>query len=42
MENELTVRQTDIGIFIPPEIVLENARTAARALADVISNKKKP
>jgi len=42
MENELTVRQTDVGIFIPPEIVLENARTAAKALADVISNKKKP
>ena len=40
--TELTVRQTDVGTFLPPDIVLENARTAARALADVISKKKKP
>jgi len=42
MTQELTVRQAEVGIFLPPEIVLENAKTAARALADVISNKKKP
>jgi hypothetical protein len=40
--QELSARQREIGIFLPPDIVLENARTAARALADVISNKKKP
>jgi len=40
--NELTIRQAEVGIFMPPEIVLGNARTAARALSDVLSNKKKP
>ncbi len=42
MTQELTVQQTEVGIFTSPEIVLENARTAARALADVLANKKKP
>uniref|UniRef100_A0A6M3L609 Uncharacterized protein n=2 Tax=viral metagenome TaxID=1070528 RepID=A0A6M3L609_9ZZZZ len=40
--QELTVQHAEVGIFVPPEIVLENARTAARALSDVLSNKKKP
>lgn len=30
MTSELTVRQSEVGIFLPPDIVLENARTAAR------------
>jgi len=42
MTQELTVRQTDVGIFLPPDIVLENARTAAKALISVVSQKKKP
>uniref|UniRef100_A0A6H1ZGC2 Uncharacterized protein n=1 Tax=viral metagenome TaxID=1070528 RepID=A0A6H1ZGC2_9ZZZZ len=42
MTQELTVRQTDVGIFLPPDIVLENARTAANALKQVISLKSKP
>ena len=42
MTQELTGRQADVGIFLPPEIVLENARTAAKALTDVISKKKNP
>lgn len=43
MSQELTaVQQTDVGIFLPPDIVLENARTAATALVTVLSNKKKP
>lgn len=42
MTNELAVRQAEVGIFLPPEIVLENARTAARALVAVVSQKKKP
>ena len=42
MITDLTTRQAEVGIFLPPDIVLENARTAARALADVISKKKKP
>jgi len=42
MTQELTVRQVDVGIFLPPDIVLENARTAAKALTSVIGQKKKP
>ncbi|KKN03421.1 hypothetical protein LCGC14_1107720, partial [marine sediment metagenome] len=42
MEQDLTIRQTDVGFALPPEVVLENARTAAKALADVLSNKRKP
>ncbi len=42
MPDELMVRQTEVGIFISPDIVLQNAMTAAKALADVISKKKKP
>jgi hypothetical protein len=41
MTQELTVRQAEVGVFLPPDIVLENARTAAKALADVLSNKSK-
>lgn len=41
-ETGLVGQQTDVGIFLPPEIVLENARTAARALTSVIAQKKKP
>jgi len=32
MTQDLTVRETEIGIISPPDIVLEQARTAARAL----------
>ena len=43
MNQDLVVRQSDdIGIFIPPEEVLENAMTAAKALMTVVSLKKKP
>ena len=35
-------RQGEVGIILPPEIVLENARIAAKALGDVLSKKKKP
>ncbi len=42
MTQELTVRQAEVGIFLPPDIVLENARTAAKALTSVIGQKKKP
>ena len=42
MTQDLTLRETEVGIITPPEIVLENARMAARALVDVISSKKKP
>ena len=38
----LETRQTEVGIFLPPEVVLANAQTAARALISVISLKKKP
>lgn len=40
--QELTTRHDEVGISTPPDIVLENARIAARALADVISKKTKP
>ena len=39
---QLTVQHAEVGIFTSPEIVLENAQTAARALVSVISLKKKP
>jgi len=42
MTQELTVRHADVGIFQPPDIVLENAMTAAKALIKVVSLKKKP
>jgi len=42
MTTDLTVRETEAGIITAPEIVLENARSAAKALSDVISKKKKP
>lgn len=42
MTQELTVQHTEVGTFMPPAIVLENAKTAARALVDVISNKPRP
>ena len=45
MENEtgLVTRQSDdIGIFIPPEVVLDNAMIAAKSLMKVVSLKKKP
>ncbi len=43
MGNELTVRQSEsVGIFTPPDIVLANAMTAAKALMSVVSLKKKP
>ena len=42
MDNENTVQQNEIGIIIPPSQVLDNARTAAKALSDVISKKAKP
>ena len=42
MTGELTIRQDEAMTIAPPEIVLENAQTAAKALASVISNKKKP
>lgn len=42
MTQEIALRQAEVGIVIPPETVLANARTAAKALQDVISKKKKP
>ena len=33
---------TEVGVFLQPEVVLENARIAAKALASVISQKPKP
>src|SRR3990167_8653581 len=42
MAQELAVRQAEVGIFLSPDIVLENARTAAKALMSVVSQKKKP
>ena len=42
MTQELSIGQAGVGIFLPPEIVLENARTAAKALVSVVSQKKKP
>ncbi len=42
--QELTIYETDKDLMIerPPEIVLKEARDAAKALADVVSKKKKP
>ncbi len=42
MTQELTTQHTEVGVFLPPDIVLQNARTAAKALADVIHQKPKP
>jgi hypothetical protein len=44
MGNELAVFEDgrDLQIARPPEIVLEEAKRAAKALADVVSKKKKP
>jgi len=42
MNQELAIRETEVGIITPPEVVLENARSAAKALVNVISTKKKP
>ncbi len=43
MDQDLVVRQSDeIGIIVAPNIVLENAMTAAKALMEVVSLKKKP
>ena len=42
MDNELTVRSTEVGLALPPEVVLENAKLAAKALVTVLSQKKKP
>lgn len=44
MSNEMTVYdvQQDMTVARPPEQVLAEARTAAMALADVVSKKKKP
>ncbi len=44
MENEMTVYEEgkDLAIARAPEIVLEEARRAAKALGDVVSKKKKP
>ncbi len=42
MENKLAIRQAEVGFAIPPDIVLQNAMVAAKALKDVISKKEKP
>ena len=44
MENELTVYEAekDLSMARPPNIVLEEAKTAAKALGDILSKKKKP
>ena len=42
MGNELVISNSEIGMILPPEQVLENAQTAAKALISVISLKKKP
>ena len=44
MENELQVYENtgDISVSRAPEQVLEEAKRAAKALADVVKNKKKP
>ena len=42
-EQRVTVtQQGQVGIILPPDVILEEARIAARALADVVSKKKKP
>ena len=40
--KELTTQQNAVGFAIPPDIVLQNAMVAAKALKDVISKKDKP
>ena len=42
MTTELTTQQAEVGIFLPPDTILENARTAAKALVSVVSQKKNP
>lgn len=43
MNNEVVVRQSDeIGIIQAPDVVLDNAMLAAKALMKVVSLKKKP
>ena len=42
MPNELKVGSYEVGITLAPETVLENAKTAAKALVTVLSQKKKP
>ena len=44
MENEMTVYEPekDLSMARPPNIVLEEAKTAAKALGDILSKKKKP
>lgn len=42
MSNELTVGSYEVGIMLSPEVVLENAKVAAKALVTVLSQKKKP
>lgn len=44
MTNEMTVYDAnqDMTVYRPPEIVLAEAQKAAKALADVVSKKKKP
>jgi hypothetical protein len=41
MASELTTRP-EVGMAIPPDLVLANATIAAKALSDVISKKNKP
>lgn len=44
MENEMTVYEPnqDVVILRPPDVVLNEAQKAAKALADIVSKKKKP
>ena len=44
MQNkaEIVPRPTEIGFAVPPDVVLQNATIAAKALRDVISKKLKP
>ena len=44
MENELTVIEprTDISMSRAPEVILDEAKRASKALVDVLKNKKKP
>jgi hypothetical protein len=44
MGNEMTVYDAnqDVAVYRPPEVVLAEAQKAAKALADVVSRKKKP
>ena len=42
MGSELTTTNQEVGLSVPPEMVLGNAQIAAKALGEVLKNKPKP